>query len=69
MEANLGLDLILTGQPDKVAPGLSLLESAARSGDSEALHNLGVVYEQGMTGIPKNLRRATKLYRRAAKLG
>ena len=68
MESNLGLDLIMTGMPDQVNSGIRLLESAAVSGSLEAMHNLGVVYEQGV-GVPKDMRKAMRLYRRAAKLG
>ena len=68
MEAHLGLDLLMSGRPEHVATGIALLESAAREGHLEAVHNLGVAYEQGI-GVHPNARKAMRLYRRAAKLG
>lgn len=66
MEANLGLDLLLSGSPANLSEGFELLNRAARSGDSEAMHNLGVVFDQGY-GVPKDPARAAKWFRRSAR--
>jgi len=47
---------------------ITSLRKAARKGDLESIHNLGVAYAIGK-GVPKNNKRAAQLYRKVAEKG
>lgn len=51
------------------ATALQLFESACDTGDGRGCTNLGVVYEQGTGGVPRDNTRANALYQRACELG
>ena len=57
IDAELGLEMILSGDEQS---GIKLLRTAARAGNAEASHNLGVAYQQ-----MGDLDRAVACYRRA----
>ena len=50
------------------ATALRLLRPLAEGGNSDAQHNLGVMYEKGR-GVPQDYAEAVKWYRKAAKRG
>ena len=51
------------------ATSLAEVQKAALSGDASAANRLGVWYEKGQNGLPKDPTQAVSWYRKAAKLG
>jgi uncharacterized protein len=65
-EAWLGVVLLDRGQNDEA---LKTLQHAADAGSSEAQHRLGVIFAEGLSGTPRNDKRAAELFEKAAKAG
>jgi len=57
----MGLSMV----PGEAAPEIQALAQRAQAGDKQAQLNLGIRFEEG-NGVPRDTRRAMKLYRRAA---
>ncbi|UYN95460.1 MAG: SEL1-like repeat protein [Enhydrobacter sp.] len=67
-DAEAWLAVVLLDRGDR-QEGLRRLQSSVDAGSSEGTHRLGLVFAQGLAGIPRNDQRAAELFELAANAG